>query len=133
MPERISVAACERLTNIAQIKAASAVPVQPAPPPSPNFDTLAISLSHQNNLMAEIALLIGVVGLLALIGWGLFVKNWAERTAKDTAREWMERNAGDLIAKFAPPVQFPEPDPGGARALSPSEQAEELETEGDQP
>lgn len=100
-------------------------------PAAPNYDALAIAVSQQNNLIGCIALLIGVVGLAAAAGWGFLVKIWAEREARDTAREWMDRHAPDIMAKLAAPLQSSPTAPSEAEPLSPSEQAEELETEGD--
>lgn len=133
MPDRLTVAACERIV-VAATKSC-AVPAQQAAVPTPepsSFDALAVAIAQQNNMIAGIALLIGLIGLLAAVGWGLWVKLWAERSAKEAAREWMERNAGDLIAEFAPPL-FSGPPSGGPDPLTPNQQAEQLENEGENP
>ncbi|WP_332770309.1 hypothetical protein [Phenylobacterium sp.] len=134
MPERLTVAACERII-VAATKACSAPqPQQQAAsiPEATNFDAIALAVAQQNNLIAAIALLIGVAALAGGIGWGIWVKLWAENAAKEAAREWMERNAGDLIAEFAPPL-YSGPDAGEGGPLTPNQQAEQLETEGENP
>jgi hypothetical protein len=135
MPDRLTVAACERFITAAKSTcAANAVPQahEVASPAQPTFDALGLAVAQQNNLIATAAILIAVIGLLAGLGWGILVKLWAERSAREAAREWMELNAGDIIADLAPPL-YSGPDAGGGSPLTPNEQAEQLENEGEAP
>jgi hypothetical protein len=70
------------------------------------MDTLAVSLaaqsasiSSQANFLTIGAIAIGIVALSAAVGWGWFVKIWAEKAARDAVTEWMDRNAATEIAK----------------------------------
>ena len=133
MPERLTVAACERFVTAATKTCAASARDVAVAAPGPDFDALAVALAQQNNLIAGVALLIGVVALFAGLGWGFLVKLWAENSAREAAREWMERNAGDIISQLGPFLQGPPPAPGVGSPLTPHQQAEELENEGENP
>lgn len=133
MPERITVAACERIIKSTQAHCSDAVRTAGSESPnSPNFDALALVVAQQNNLIGSIALLVGILVAILGVGWGYLIKKQAEETARQSAEEWMQRNAGDLIAQFSPPLSAA-PTSSGLEVLSPAQQAEQLELEGENP
>jgi hypothetical protein len=103
---RISVQTCERLIESAAAQCKAVGQVAQQSPANPNFDALSASIAAQSSAIASQAtyltlgsIIFAIVALLAAVGWGWLVKQWAEKAAKDAVREWMEQNAPGQIAE----------------------------------
>ena len=68
--------------------------------------------------MTFATLLLGVIAVILALGWGLLVKIWAEKAAKDAVNEWMTKNAAGEISKIAANI-FPSADSGGTPTRPP--------------
>ena len=113
----IPVKTCVKM--VSEVAKQCAAPT-PAPTPAPNFDALAASLAAQANAIASQSswltfggVIFAVMAIVAGLGWGYLVKGWAERTAKDAVREWMDANAPGEIAKVYSAITPPRIDGGG--------------------
>lgn len=133
---QIAVETCERLVNGVAAQCVTQKVASPAP--NPDFDALAASLAAQGNAISSQAnyltiwtIVLGVVAILATVGWGWLVKIWAEKAAKEAVTEWMDKNAAnefskivaDLIPSWMDGGNAPSPD---RRPLSQQEQEEGL-------
>ncbi len=108
------------------------VPSIPAPTPPPNFDALAASLTAQGNAIAAQAnyltfatLALGVIAVFLTLGWGILVKIWAEKAAKDAVSEWMNKYATDEISKIVANIIPSSVDGGGVSSRPPMTQEEQ--------
>lgn len=112
---QISVSVCERFLDLANkpCPAPSPTPAVVAAASEPEWDALATSLASIGNAFAMGSLLIGVLALFAAIGWGLWVKKWAEDAAKAEARiharamveEWCRTEAPQIIRRHLDNLQ----------------------------
>ncbi|WP_293373611.1 hypothetical protein [Phenylobacterium sp. SCN 70-31] len=105
--------------------------VPQAPPPA-NLDALTASLAAQANAIAAqsnyltfATLVLGLIAVFLTFGWGLLVKIWAEKAAKDAVAEWMNKNANDLISQRLAVLMPPETDGGGLGTRPPMTQEEQ--------
>ena len=80
----------------------------PAAPPiqnAPSFDALSTSIAIGSAALGVIGLLVAIGGTLFAFEWSKVVKaqakEVAEETARATAKEWLERNARDVLADEA--------------------------------
>jgi len=106
--------------------------VHPVVETETNFDALAASLAAQANSIAAqsnyltfATLVLGLVAVLLALGWGVIVKIWAEKAAKDAVSEWMNKNANGLIAERLAALMPPEIDGGGRSTRPPMTQEEQ--------
>lgn len=103
---QIPISACERLLEAATKPCPAAAVVTPpvVEAPQPEWDALASSFASIGNAFAMGSLLIGVVTLLAGIGWGLWVKKWAEDAAKDEAKKHAKALVEEWCRTEAPQI-----------------------------
>lgn len=108
-----------------------------AAPPSPNTDALAASLAAQGNAISAQAnyltlatIVLGIVAVLATLGWGWLVKIWAEKAANDAVEDWLNKNAPDMISKLVANII---PSGSGTSMLPPMSQEEQEKGLGEDP
>lgn len=123
-----AISACPGLLAKATPHCAPAIPPTEAPA---NFDALAASLAAQSNAISAQAnyltfatLVLGVIAVFLTLGWGLLVKIWAEKAAKDAVDDWMSKNANDAISVIVANII---PSDGGASGRPPLTQQEQEE------
>ncbi len=103
---QIPITVCERLLEAATRPCPVVAAAAPSATdmPQPEWDALANSFASIGNAFAMGSLLIGVVTLLAGIGWGLWVKKWAEDAAKDEARTHAKALVAEWCRTEAPQI-----------------------------
>ena len=112
-PQLIDVGVCERFVDAARHECPAPVASTTAASSPPEWDALANSFASLSNTLAGMSLLVGVIALLAGIGWGLWVKKWAEDTAKVEAKaharalveEWCRTEAPQIVRRHLDNLQ----------------------------
>jgi hypothetical protein len=66
----------------------------------PNFDALATSFGALSDAFAWAAVVIAIVGLFGILGWGYLVKVWAEREARDEAERCAKKHVDSYMSNW---------------------------------
>ena len=103
-PPQIPVSACQSFVEAASRTCLAPAVTQPATAPQPEWDALATSFASIGNAFAMGSLLIGVLTLVAGIGWGLWVKKWAEEAAKVEAEKYAKAKVEEWCRAEAPQI-----------------------------
>lgn len=91
---QIDAATCERMITAAtqSCPAATAPASQPVPIGNEHqWDALANSFASLSAAFAWGSIVLAIVAILAGIGWGIYVKLWAEREARREAEECVKK------------------------------------------
>lgn len=101
----IDAGMCERLITAATRScvppAQAAAPVAPS---SPNWDATATSLTALSAAFTWGSILLALVAIVAAVGWGFWVRHWAEREARKEAAECVDRLMNKWLAEEAPQI-----------------------------
>jgi hypothetical protein len=89
--------------NIATQQCASAAPAAVASQATqPNWDQLANSFASLSAAFAWGSILLALIAVGAGIGWGFYVKHWAEREAREEATKCVKVLMDKWLAEEAP-------------------------------
>lgn len=105
MAARIDVDACKQFVDAVASRCSASGPAPAViTTHEPNWEGVTTSLTALSADFAYGAVLIGLVALVAALGWGLLVKMWAEREARQeaakAAQKWLEDNAPALVRGY---------------------------------
>ncbi|HTT83378.1 MAG TPA: hypothetical protein VMF67_07845 [Rhizomicrobium sp.] len=123
MAARIDATVCEKLLTAATAHCATPQTASATPHiltvHEPNWEGVTNGLTALSADLAFGAVLLGLLTLIAGVGWGIYVKFWAEREArkeaKSAAKEWLDQNAAGLVSQY---LDLLHPVPTGAAPVS---------------
>jgi hypothetical protein len=97
---------CERLVSAAVRSCPqpvlSSMPPLPTNPPAVDWDPLANSFAALSAAFTWGAVLLAILTIALGLGWGILVRNWAEKEARKEAKEGVELHMRKWFAEEAP-------------------------------
>lgn len=104
-PAPIDAAMCERFVSaVSRSCPAQAVQAANVAQPPPEWDALANSFASLSAAFAWGSILLALIAIGAGIGWGLYVKQWAEREAREEAEKCVNALMDEWLAEEAPQI-----------------------------
>ena len=110
MEAKIAISTCERLMTAATSHCGQttiATPPAIIATHEPNWEAVTTGLTSMSTAFSWGLVVLAVIGLLGLIGFGIFVRGWAKEEARKVAQDWFDTEAPEILKQLNAPLNPP--------------------------